>query len=81
MVRLQKSIRYKGVKIWNSIETNLKSMSISKFTTAYKNQLLGILDHVKLTQLLVCLKLCLALIFFSFLIGKISTEPFVRRPP
>jgi len=40
LIRLQKSFHYEGVKIWNSIETNLKSMSIIKFTTAYKNQLL-----------------------------------------
>jgi len=32
LVGLQKSFRYKSVKIWNSIDTNLKSMSISKFT-------------------------------------------------
>ena len=37
LVRLQKSFRYTGVKIWNNIEKEIKLQTISKFCKNYKN--------------------------------------------
>ena len=40
LVRFQKSFRRRGVKIWNSIEQDLKTLSLKKFCKKYKNILL-----------------------------------------
>ena len=40
LVRFQKSFKYRGVKIWNSIEQDLKTLSLKKFCKKYKNILL-----------------------------------------
>ena len=40
--RLQKSIRYQGVKIWNKIPTSIKTkQSFQSFKVSYKNYLLN----------------------------------------
>ena len=40
--RLQKSIRYQGVKIWNKIPTSIKTkQSFKSFKVSYKNYLLN----------------------------------------
>ena len=36
----QKSVKYSGVKIWNSIPTEIRSCNSSKFKTEYKNSLI-----------------------------------------
>ena len=41
-IRLQKSIRYQGVKIWNEIPTSIKTkQSFKRFKVSYKNYLLN----------------------------------------
>ena len=40
LVRFQKSFKCRGVKIWNSIEQDLKMLSLKKFCKKYKNILL-----------------------------------------
>ena len=40
LVRLQKSFKYTGVKIWNNIDLNTKLLSFNKFKENYKKQLL-----------------------------------------
>ena len=40
LVRLQKSFKYIGVKIWNNIDLNIKLLSFKKFKENYKKQLL-----------------------------------------
>ena len=38
-VRYQKSLKYKGVKIWNSIEKDLKTLSLKKFCKKYSTKI------------------------------------------
>jgi len=40
--RCQKSIKFQGSKIWNSISPELKSLSFTKVKTIYKKQLIDI---------------------------------------
>ena len=40
LVRLKKSFKYIGVKIWNNIDLNIKLLSFKKFKENYKKQLL-----------------------------------------
>ena len=37
LVRFQKLFKYRGVKIWNSIEQDFKMLSLKKFCKKYKN--------------------------------------------
>ena len=37
LVRFQKSFKYRGVKIWISIEQDLKMLSLKNFSKKYKN--------------------------------------------
>ena len=39
-LRTQKSIKYQGTKIWNSIPIDLRNQPFNKFLTFFKNQLI-----------------------------------------
>ena len=38
--RTQKSVKYQGVTLWNSLSLNLKKLSFQKFSTEYKSNLI-----------------------------------------
>ena len=38
--RCQKSIKYQGAKIWNSVPTNIRDQNFNKFKSNFKNSLL-----------------------------------------
>ena len=38
--RTQKSVKYQGVTLWNSLPLNLKKLSFQKFSTEYKSNLI-----------------------------------------
>ena len=40
LVKLQKSLKYRGVHIWNDIDEKAKSFNINRFEKEYKNKLL-----------------------------------------
>ena len=39
-VRLQKSFKYRGTKIWNNLTKQLKTLNFNKFQDHFKNELL-----------------------------------------
>ena len=38
--RIQKSVKYQGVSLWNSLSLNLKKLSFRKFSAEYKSNLI-----------------------------------------
>ena len=38
--RTQKSVKYQGVTLWNSLSLNLKKLSFQKFSIEYKSNLI-----------------------------------------
>ena len=53
--RSQNSIKYKGIKIWNSIPNHMKSFSFRKFKLECKSFLLDKCTVVNLVEKLLCL--------------------------